>query len=139
MDRVSRKVRSRMMSKVKSRNSKIELGLRKVLWRKGLRYRTNVSKLVGKPDLANVKRGFVIFVDSCFWHGCPKHFSIPVSRRKFWRKKLERNKSRDIEVSNYYHSQGWRIFRIWEHQIDKDVDSVCDWILSALRTQTRSH
>lgn len=103
------------MSRVKSRDSKIEIAFRKELWRRGFRYRKNSGKYFGKPDLVLSKHKTVIFIDSCFWHGCKKHCRIPTARKTYWVNKIERNKARDKEVSKYYKKQGWKIFRIWEH------------------------
>lgn len=109
------------MSKVKSKDSKIEIAFRKELWRNGFRYLKNSTKYFGKPDIVLLKYKTVIFVDSCFWHGCKKHGSIPKSRKDFWMKKIERNKTRDKEVNRVYKKEGWRVMRVWEHDLkDKD-------------------
>jgi len=105
------------MSKIRSKDTKIEILFRKVLWKKGFRYRKNSSKYFGKPDLVLPKYKTVIFIDSCFWHNCPKHGYLPKSNLKYWRKKIERNKERDKEVKKYYKKIGWKIFRVWEHDL----------------------
>lgn len=120
-DIFTKKKRSEIMSKVKSKDSKIEIAFRKELWRNGFRYLKNSTKYFGKPDIVLLKYKTVIFVDSCFWHGCKKHGAIPKSRKDFWMKKIERNKSRDKEVSRVYKKEGWRVMRVWEHDLkDKD-------------------
>ncbi len=116
-DVVSKEKRSEIMSLIKSKDSKIEVSFRKELWRQGFRYRKNSAKHFGKPDIVFSKHKTVIFIDSCFWHGCKKHCRIPSVRRLFWTKKIARNKERDKEVSRYYRKQGWDIFRIWEHDL----------------------
>jgi len=121
MDTVSKKKRSEIMSRVKSKNSKIETLFRKELWKAGLRYRKNSGRYFGKPDIVLPKYKTVIFVDSCFWHGCKKHCRIPTARRKYWMAKIERNTARDKEVSKHYGEQGWKIFRVWEHNINKNL------------------
>lgn len=121
-DIFNKKKRSEIMSKVKSKDSKIEVNFRKKLWAAGFRYRKNSTKYFGKPDVVLLKYKTVIFIDSCFWHGCEKHGSIPVSRIKFWTQKINRNKARDKEVSKYYKKQYWKILRIWEHEILKDEE-----------------
>ncbi len=105
------------MSKIKSKETGIEIKLRKELWKAGYRYRKNVSGYFGKPDILLKKYKTVIFVDSCFWHGCKKHGSMPQTRKKFWKEKIERNKERDKEVNKYYKKIGWKVIRIWEHDI----------------------
>lgn len=108
------------MSRIKSKDSKIEILFRKELWGRGFRYRKNSTKYFGKPDIVLAKYKTVIFIDSCFWHGCKRHCRIPDVRNKYWTEKILRNKERDIEVSKYYKKQNWKIFRIWEHEIKKD-------------------
>jgi DNA mismatch endonuclease (patch repair protein) len=119
-DTVSKKRRSEIMSKIKSKNSKIEIEFRKALWRKGFRYKKNPSDYFGKPDLVLPKYKTVIFIDSCFWHGCPEHCRMPSSNKEYWRKKIERNKKRDEKVNEYYNNIDWDIIRIWEHDLIKD-------------------
>ena len=117
-DTVSKKKRSEIMSNVKSKDSKIEVLFRKALWKKGFRYSKNSSKYFCKPDVVLLKHKTVIFVDSCFWHGCKKHCRIPSVRKKYWIAKIARNKERDKEVSRHYKKQNWKIFRIWEHDLN---------------------
>lgn len=119
MDIYSKKKRSEIMSKVKNKDSKIEVEFRKKLWNKGFRYLKNSNKYFGKPDVVLPKYKTVIFLDSCFWHGCKKHGSIPETRKAFWTKKIERTKARDKEVSRHYKKDGWKIIRIWEHDLKK--------------------
>ena len=120
MDVFSKKKRSEIMSKIRSKDTKIEILFRKALWKSGFRYRKNSSKYFGKPDIVLPKYKTVIFIDSCFWHNCPKHGYLPKSNLRYWRKKIERNKERDKEVSKHYKKQNWKIFRIWEHEIKKN-------------------
>jgi DNA mismatch endonuclease (patch repair protein) len=119
MDTVSKQKRSEIMSRVRSRDSKIEISFRKELWKRGFRYRKNSGKYFGKPDMVMPKYKTVIFVDSCFWHGCKKHCRLPAIRKVFWTKKIEGNKKRDKEVNKHYKKIGWRIIRIWEHDLKK--------------------
>ena len=105
------------MSKVRSKDSKIEIIFRKALWKEGFRYRKNVRSYFGNPDLVLKKYKTVIFIDSCFWHGCKKHGSLPATNKKFWKDKIESNKLRDLNVNKYYKKNGWNIIRIWEHDI----------------------
>lgn len=117
-DIFSKKKRSEIMSKVRSKDSKIEVEFRKKLWKVGFRYRKNSTKYFGKPDIVLPKYKTVIFIDSCFWHGCKKHGSMPQTRKRFWEAKIERNKQRDKEVNKYYKKSDWKIFRIWEHDLN---------------------
>ena len=76
----------------------------------------------------------VLFVDGCFWHGCPKHCKIPASNRVFWKKKFAVNKARDRRVNRELHKLGWRIIRIWEHDLAKQSDSCVEKIRAALNS-----
>lgn len=120
------------MSAVRSKDTKIEVAFRELLWRRGFRYRKNPAKYFGKPDLVLKKHTTVIFIDSCFWHGCKKHFGLPATRINFWRKKIERNRSRDKETNAFYKKQGWTIFRFWEHDIKKDLNRLVERTINKL-------
>lgn len=105
------------MGKIRSENTGIEKKLKKILWKTGLRYRKNNIKLYGKPDISNRSKKIVIFVDSCFWHGCPKHLRMPEENKKYWLNKIAKNQKRDKLVNGYYRKKKWKILRIWEHDI----------------------
>lgn len=121
-DTFSQRKRSKIMSRVKSKDSAIEIILRKGLWKSGFRYRKNSSQYLGKPDIILKKYKAVIFIDSCFWHGCPKHLRMPSSNQKYWETKIARNQERDKEINSYYGKNNWRIIRVWEHDILKNPD-----------------
>lgn len=133
VDIFSKKKRSDIMSRVRSKETGIEIGLRKILWKAGYRYRKNASGYFGKPDILLKKYKVVIFVDSCFWHGCKKHGSMPQTRKKFWKEKIERNKERDKEVNRHYKKEGWKALRIWEHEIKKDSEKSVGKIVKFLK------
>ncbi|MGI6378751.1 MAG: very short patch repair endonuclease [Patescibacteria group bacterium] len=116
-DIVSKTKRSEIMSRIKNKDSKIEIEFRKALWKQGIRYRKNAKNYFGKPDLVLKKYKTVIFIDSCFWHGCKKHCRIPATNKKYWIDKIERNKQRDDKVKKYYKKTDWNCFRIWEHDL----------------------
>jgi len=123
------------MSKVKNKDSKIEISLRKALWKEGYRYRKNSTKYFGKPDIVLPKYKTVIFVDSCFWHGCKKHGSMPATRTEFWKKKIARNKERDKEVNRHYKKEGWQVIRVWEHELKKDFSETFSDINKKLKDE----
>lgn len=120
------------MSKVRNKDSKIEVMFRKALWKEGFKYRKNATKYFGKPDIVLPKYKTVIFVDSCFWHGCKKHGSMPATRTEFWEKKIARNKERDKEVNRHYKKESWRVIRVWEHEITKKYFATTEIIVSEL-------
>ncbi|MCM3799363.1 very short patch repair endonuclease [Caldifermentibacillus hisashii] len=133
MDKLTKEQRSKNMKAVKSKNTKLEERVTTELWKKGFRYRKNNKKLFGKPDISIEKYKIVIFIDSCFWHGCRIHGSIPETNREFWINKINNNIKRDIQVTEYYKDRGWNILRIWEHDIkcdnDKVIKNIEDFIL----------
>lgn len=124
-DNMSIEQRKKTMRAISSQ-SNLENTFTKLLWRRGLRFRKNVRKLKGKPDIAIQKYKIVIFIDSCFWHRCPLHFKRPKSNRDYWDKKIARNHKRDEEITEYYIKKGWHIKRIWEHEIKNNIDKVVD-------------
>jgi len=108
--------RSQIMSKIKSKNTKLEIKFKKLI--RGLRFRYQ-PKIFGKPDFAHKKLKIVVFIDSCFWHKCPKHFRKPKANALYWIKKANSNVKRAQEVNNNLKRQGWGVIRLWEHDIDK--------------------
>ncbi|MBA4544562.1 very short patch repair endonuclease [Thermoactinomyces daqus] len=132
-DVLSKEQRTKNMKAIRS-VSKLEEKIAKELWKRGARFRRNVKDLFGKPDIAIKKYKIVVFIDSCFWHGCKKHGNIPQTNKDFWIKKLERNIKRDIEVSNYYTCRGWNVLRIWEHEVKEDFDGCISRIMDFIKS-----
>ena len=132
VDIFTKEKRSHIMSRVRSKNTKIELLLRKYLFSKGLRgYRVNVN-LPGKPDIVFPKYKVAIFVDGCFWHKCPKCFKAPKTNKEFWTKKINGNVERDKWVNKQLSEAGYIVIRFWEHQIVKDLNKCCSIIYRVL-------
>lgn len=125
--------RSRCMGRIRSRDTKPELALRKQLFSRGLRYRTTL-RLPGKPDLVFPAAKLVVFVDGCFWHGCPVHGTSPKSNRDYWTAKLRRNMERDAEVTRALGEEGWRVLRFWEHEVANELSRVADEIVEGWRS-----
>lgn len=125
MDKFSPEVRSRMMSRVKAKNTKPELLLRKFLFSKGYRYRLHVKYLPGKPDIVLPKYKTVIFVNGCFWHGheACKKAALPQSNKEFWEKKISSNMKRDSLHYESLESSGWKVIVIWSCQIPEILKS----------------
>jgi DNA mismatch endonuclease Vsr len=125
--------RRKNMQAIRSTGTILEDRVCNELWRRGYRFRRNVNGLFGKPDIAIKKYKLVIFIDSCYWHGCDIHGNMPKSNQEYWLKKLKRNKERDQEVTQYYQNLGWSILRVWEHQLkknsfDKTIIKICTFI-----------
>jgi DNA mismatch endonuclease (patch repair protein) len=119
----SKETRSYNMSKIKGKNTKPEMIVRKFLHSNGLRYKLHPPNIPGKPDLVFPKFKTVIFVHGCFWHGhdsC-RYYVIPKSRTEFWTNKINSNKLRDTKVEGELSSLGWRILTVWECQLKPKV------------------
>lgn len=119
------------MSRVKSKGSKIEITLMRALSKSKLRFRKHVSKLPGTPDVAFMGKKTVVFMDSCFWHGCRRHCRFPKTNKKNWKEKILRNKKRDAIVNKEYKKMGWSIIRVWEHELKKNSEKVVAKIVLA--------
>ncbi|CAM4519412.1 very short patch repair endonuclease [Paenibacillus macerans] len=134
-DKLSKEKRSELMRAVKSKKSLIENSVTHELWKKGIRFRRNVSELKGKPDIAIKKDKIVIFIDSCFWHMCPVHCKIPKSNVEFWMEKLIRNRERDLITTQFYKENNWSILRVWEHELRDDfeacINTIYEFIMEA--------
>ena len=123
-DVMTKKQRSYCMSRIRGRDTQPEILLRKALWSAGYRYRLK-SKLPGKPDILFPGRKVAIFVDGCFWHGCPDHSARPKTNAVFWSSKIDKNIDRDRKVTALLTAMGWKVVRIWEHELtDENVVSV---------------
>lgn len=122
------------MQAVKSKGSKIETALGKVLWAKGFRYRKNNKKVFGKPDFTFKKYKIAIFVDGEFWHG--KDWEIRKNDHKsnqdFWHKKIERNIERDKEVNQKLKDEGWKVLRFWGKDIKNNLQNCVEKIEEAI-------
>lgn len=116
------------MSRIRGRNTKPEVLLRKALWRTGLRYRLDATTPSGRPDVLLLKQRIAIFIDGCFWHGCPAHYSRPLSREKFWAAKLVENVERDRKQTAGLLAAGWTVLRFWEHSVFEELDRLVDCV-----------
>lgn len=122
MDFLSKAKRSALMATIRSRRNKsTELELVKIFRLNGITGWRRHIPLVGRPDFAFRQQRVAVFVDGCFWHGCPKHATFPATRRAFWLAKFARNKARDRLVTRTLRKNGWRVLRIWEHELRKPV------------------
>ncbi|CAM3410328.1 very short patch repair endonuclease [Zobellia roscoffensis] len=116
--------RSKIMSKIRGKNTKPELAFRKALYAAGYRYRIDYKKLIGKPDIALKKYKTVIFIDGEYWHGHNWEERKPKvkTNREFWIAKIERNMQRDEEVNAELERLGYKVFRFWETEVKKELD-----------------
>ncbi len=135
MDTVSKAVRSRIMSRVRGKDTKPELRLRRALHRAGYRYSLHkyFPEIRCRPDITMVSRRTVIFVDGCFWHKCPEHFRMPESNVEYWGPKLARNVERDREKDEWFEERGWSVIRVWEHDVLR-LDEIPQKVENAIRS-----
>ena len=126
--------RSEIMRAVKSRDTKPEIALRKALFGMGLRYRVNVRRLPGSPDIVFAKRRAIIFVHGCFWHGhdCKRGARVPKSNSAYWRRKIAANTARDKKNVAALQKDGWRVKIIWECRLKDlsiEANKIAGWVL----------
>ena len=122
-DKLTPEQRHRCMASIKSRNTKPEVLVRKFLFARGLRFRINVKRLPGTPDIVLKKYRTCIFVNGCFWHGhegC-KYYVMPKTNTEFWKAKIERNRARDLDRRIKLRDMGWHVIQIWECQLKPKV------------------
>lgn len=127
--------RSKMMGKIRGKNTKPELQFRKALWAAGYRYRVDYKKLIGKPDIVLNKYKTIIFIDGEFWHGYnwnERKGNIKTNK-EFWIPKIERNLQRDREVNAALEALGYTVFRFWEREIKKELDNCLEQVISHLK------
>lgn len=134
-DTVSKKRRSEIMSHIKSKNTNIEVLVRKKLYSLGYRYRVNYKRLPGKPDIVFTKKKIAIFIHGCFWHGheigC-RYSHRSQSRQEYWDNKISKTKQRDIEHSKVLSDSGWTVIVIWECEINLEFEECINKLISML-------
>src|SRR5690606_37330429 len=130
------KKRSKIMGKIKGKNSKPELLFRKALWAKGIRYRINNKTLPGKPDISIKKYKLAIFIDGEFWHGYnwDERKNTIKSNRRFWIPKIERNLQRDKEVNQALQDMGYTVFRFWAKDLKNELGKCINDVLVYINT-----
>ncbi len=117
-DIFSKEKRSEIMSRIRSKNTKLEVRFRKLLWNEGLRYRIHYNKIPGKPDIAFLSKKVAVFVDSHFWHGYDWKKLQKRLKSKYWKKKIRNNIDRDKKVNLELKKMGWKVIRLWENEIE---------------------
>lgn len=124
------------MSRVKNKNTDIELTVRHMVNRRGLKFRKHVAELHGCPDLVFDKARIAVFIDGDFWHG----WRLSKWQEKltpFWRKKIDGNRQRDVKNFRKLRRRGWGVIRLWQHQVEQDTKKCVDRIEEAVRGRQR--
>jgi DNA mismatch endonuclease (patch repair protein) len=131
-DNLTLEQRSYCMSRIKGKDTGLEMRVRSALYKQGLRFRKNVKELPGKPDIVFSKARVVVFVDGDFWHG----YRFPLWQDKvsdFWKEKISKNRERDIKNHSILRQMGWTVIRLWQHEIQRDFEACIERILMMVR------
>ena len=134
-DNLTPEQRSYCMSRVKGKDTGIEILVRSELHRRGFRFRKHVKELPGKPDVVFTKAKVAIFIDGDFWHG----YRFPVWEHKvsdFWKKKISKNRERDTKNHRKLRDMGWTVIRLWQHDLERDIEGSIERIVSAVKEAT---
>ena len=121
VDIFSKEKRSWVMSRIKSKNTKMENLLARKMKQHHIKFK-RYPKIYGNPDFSIGK--VVIFIDGCFWHKCPEHYKEPASRKKFWVNKIRNNIKRDQKVTRTLRKNGYHVIRFWEHDVKRNPDKL---------------
>lgn len=133
-DNLTSHQRSRCMSSVRNKDTDLERLVRSGLHRRGLRFKKHVKGLPGTPDIVFTSQAVAVFIDGDFWHG----YRFPAWKHKlsdFWKAKISKNRDRDRKNFRKLKRMGWRVIRIWQHEIKADVDACIDRIVSAVAAE----
>ena len=133
MDDLTPEQRRKNMQHIRSKDTSIEIKLRKALWHEGIRYRKNYKALPGKPDIAITKYRIAIFCDSSFWHGRDFDIKKPVdTNREYWDSKIKKNMKRDKDVNRQLKEMGWVVLRFWDTEINKKLEMCVNTVIEGI-------
>jgi DNA mismatch endonuclease (patch repair protein) len=136
MDADPSEQRSRIMAAVPQRDTALEVAFRRVLHACGLRFRLPRGRtLPGSPDVVFPAARVAVFVDGCFWHGCPVHGTKPKANAAFWAAKIDRNRKRDAQVDERLAALGWQAVRVWEHEVSPDPSDAALRVWATVRSR----
>lgn len=131
MDVLTKEQRRRNMQNIHSRDTTIELLLRKALWHKGVRFRVHDKRIIGKPDISIKKYKLAVFCDGDFWHGNCSSRKVGTNTQ-YWEQKIQRNRERDLEQTIMLRDAGWTVLRYWGTDIKNNPDSIADDIIKVI-------
>jgi DNA mismatch endonuclease (patch repair protein) len=130
----------RRMKAVKPRDTVPEKALRQELYKKGLRYRVDarlIKDMNRRADIVFRSVKVAVFVDGCFWHGCPKHGTQAKANAEFWKNKIKRNQERDAETNKLLKKAGWKVVRVWEHENPEKVSQNIYKLITNLKSKIK--
>jgi len=123
------------MSRIRGKNTKPENSLRAALHASGMRFRLHRRDLPGAPDIVFPRARVAVFIDGCFWHGCPDHGAKPKTNEAFWAAKIAANKKRDRVADLELQSSGWTVVRIWEHEVKRNLQKVTKMVQRTVKSR----
>lgn len=132
MDTFTKKKRSEIMSKIRSKDTKIEKTVFKELRKRKIYFQKYYSKVVGRPDIALPKKKKAVFIDGDFWHGYKFFKTKSMLPKKYWQAKIETNIMRDRKNRAKLKKEGWKVMRVWEHEIENDLSSAMEKLIRFL-------
>lgn len=132
MDNLTKEQRRKNMQHIRSKDTVPERKIMRELKRRKLYFAEHVKGIIGKPDIVFRRKKVIIFIDSDFWHGHPRRFIMPVTNYEYWSNKIARNKERDRQVTRELRSKGWKVIRLWEHDIKHKFKKSINTILNAI-------
>ena len=133
MDPFPPEERRRVMQAVRKSDTAPEMRLRRALWSTGLRYRLRRRISGARPDLCFLGARVAVFVDGCFWHGCPEHYSAPVHNFAFWNEKLRKNQMRDQRDNRRLEAAAWNVLRYWECEVREEATRIVEEVGQRVR------
>ncbi|NLW30019.1 MAG: very short patch repair endonuclease [Fibrobacter sp.] len=132
MDNLTKEQRRKNMTRIRSQNTKPERIIEQELKRRKIYFAKQVKTIIGKPDIVFRRKKVIVFIDSDFWHGHPKRYIKPKTNPEYWVPKIEKNVERDKKVNKELKKCGWKVIRLWEYDIKKDLNGCVRKILKAI-------
>lgn len=133
MDNLTKEQRRKNMQNIRSSGTAAEILIMRALQRKKIYFSRHVESIIGKPDIVFRRKKIAVFIDSDFWHVHPKRFIMPKSNKRYWKVKITRNKERDKQVNRKLRKEGWKVIRIWEYDVKRNMDKCLNKILIAVK------
>ena len=133
MDNLTKEQRRKNMQNIRSAGTRPEKKVEKELKSRKIYFAKNVKNIVGKPDFVFRRKKVAVFIDSDFWHGHLKRFIMPKTNRKYWHDKIKGNKQRDTKVNKQLRKDGWKVIRLWEYDVKRNINKCLNKILEAIK------
>ena len=133
MDNLTRPQRRKNMQNIRSSGTAAEILIMRALRHQKIYFAKNVKSIIGKPDIVFHRKKIAVFIDSDFWHVHSRRFIMPKTNMKYWRGKIKRNKKRDKEVNKELKKEGWKVIRIWEYDVKRNMDKCIKRILKSAK------